>query len=46
MFKELSERDFPASKPRVERLMRENDIRAKHKRRYNATHVVILVLKG
>ncbi len=29
--------DFPASKARVERLMRENGIRARHKRRYKAT---------
>jgi len=30
-------RDFKASKERVERLMRENGIRARHKRRYKAT---------
>jgi transposase InsO family protein len=35
--KELRDRGFPASKERVERLMRENDIRARHKRRYKAT---------
>ena len=29
--------DFPRAKPRVERLMRENGIRARHKRRYKAT---------
>ena len=37
MVKELHRRGFPASKPRVERLMRENGIRARHKRRYKAT---------
>lgn len=37
MAKELHRRGFPASKPRVERLMRENGIRARHKRRYKAT---------
>ena len=35
--KELRDRGFPASKPRVERLMKENGIRARHKRRYKAT---------
>jgi putative transposase len=35
--KELRGRGFPASKERVERLMRENSIRARHKRRYKAT---------
>ena len=35
--RELRDRGFPASKPRVERLMRENGIRARHKRRYKAT---------
>ena len=35
--KELRDRGFPASKERVERLMRENGIRARHKRRYKAT---------
>ena len=35
--KELRARGFPASKHRVERLMRENGIRARHKRRYKAT---------
>ena len=35
--KELRARVFPASKHRVERLMRENGIRARHKRRYKAT---------
>lgn len=34
---ELRARGFPASKERVERLMRENGIRARHKRRYKAT---------
>ena len=35
--RELRDRGFPASKPRVERLMRANGIRARHKRRYRAT---------
>jgi len=35
--KELRDRGFPASKERVERLMRENSIRARHKRRFKAT---------
>ena len=37
MVRELRSRGFPASKPRVERLMREHGIRARHKRRYKAT---------
>jgi putative transposase len=37
MVRELRERGFPASKARVERLMRQNGIRARHKRRYKAT---------
>ena len=37
MVRELRGRGFPASKPRVERLMRENNIRARHKRRYKVT---------
>ena len=37
MIKELRARGFAASKERVERLMRENGIRARHKRRYKAT---------
>ena len=37
MVRELRARGFPASKLRVERLMRENGIRARHKRRYKAT---------
>ena len=37
MLRELRIRGFPASKERVERLMRENDIRARHKRRYKVT---------
>ena len=37
MVRELRDRGFPASKPRVERLMRENGIRARHKLRYKAT---------
>jgi putative transposase len=32
MIRELRERGFPVSKSRVERLMRENGIRARHKR--------------
>lgn len=35
--RELRGRGFPASKPRVERLMRENDIHARHKKRYKVT---------
>ncbi len=37
MTKELRDRGFPASRARVCRLMRENGIRARHKRRYRAT---------
>ena len=37
MVKELRGRSFPASKERVERLMRENGIRARHKRRFKVT---------
>ena len=37
MVRELRDRGFPASKERVERLMRENGIKARHKRRYKAT---------
>nr|ALV86785.1 transposase [uncultured bacterium P11N2] len=37
MTRELRDRGFPASKQRVERLMRENGIKARHKRRYKAT---------
>lgn len=37
MVQELRARGFSAAKPRVERLMRENGIRARHKRRYKAT---------
>lgn len=37
MVRELRDRRFPASKERVERLMRENGIRARHKRRFKAT---------
>jgi putative transposase len=37
MVRELRARGFPAAKPRVERLMRENGIRGRHKRRYKAT---------
>ena len=37
MVEELRARGIAASKARVERLMRENGIRAKHKRRYKAT---------
>ena len=37
MVEELRGRGCPASKVRVERLMREHGIRARHKRRYKAT---------
>ncbi|KWE66038.1 hypothetical protein WL77_14650 [Burkholderia ubonensis] len=37
MTEEIRERGFPASKARVERLIRENGIRARHKRRYRVT---------
>ena len=37
MARELRDRGFPASKERIERLMRENDIRARHKSRYKVT---------
>ena len=37
MVRELRARGFPASKARVERLMQENGIRARHKRRYKVT---------
>ena len=37
MVREIRGRGFPASKERVERLMRQNGIRARHKRRYKAT---------
>lgn len=37
MLRELRARGFSASKARVERLMREHGIRARHKRRYKAT---------
>jgi len=37
MVKELRGRGFPASKERVERLMQENGIKAKHKRRFKVT---------
>lgn len=37
MVKELRLRGFPASKDRVERLMQENGIKAKHKRRFKVT---------
>ena len=37
MLVELHERGFPASKERVERVMRENGIRARHKRRFKVT---------
>lgn len=37
MVRELRGLGYPASKLRVERLMRENGIRARHKRRYKAT---------
>ncbi len=37
MTDEIRARGFPASKERVERLMRENGIRARHKKRYKVT---------
>lgn len=37
MTEEIRSRGLPASKARVERLMRENGIRARHKRRYRVT---------
>lgn len=37
MVKEIPGRGFPTSKERVERLMRENGVRGRHKRRYKAT---------
>ena len=37
MVRELRGRGFPASKKRVKRMMRENDIRARHKRRHKVT---------
>ena len=37
MVKESRGRGFPAGKERVERLMRENNIRGRHKRRFKAT---------
>ena len=37
MTRELRTRGFSASKERVERLMRDNGIRARHKRRYQVT---------
>jgi len=37
MLREVRQRGFPAGKERVERLMRDNGIRARHKRRYKAT---------
>jgi putative transposase len=37
MLRELLKRGFSASKARVERLMRENNVRARQKRRYKAT---------
>jgi putative transposase len=37
MYRELRERGYRVSKTRVERLMREHDLRARHKRRFKAT---------
>lgn len=37
IYQELKARGVPAGRPRVERLMRENDIRGRHKRRFKAT---------
>ncbi len=38
--RELRTRGFPASKARVQRLMRDNGIRARHQRRYQAANVL------
>ncbi len=37
IWREIKDRGFPASRERVARLMQQNDIRARHKRRYKAT---------
>jgi putative transposase len=37
VFRELKARGVPVSRERIARLMRKNDIRARHKRRYKAT---------
>lgn len=37
VYQELKDRGIPVSRERVARLMRKNDIRARHKRRYKAT---------
>jgi putative transposase len=37
MYRELRERGYRVSKTRVERLMREHELRARHKRRFKAT---------
>ena len=37
IYQELKGRGFPVSKGRVERLMRENGLRGRHKRRFKAT---------
>lgn len=37
IWREIKDRGFPASRERVARLMKQNDIRARHKRRYKAT---------
>lgn len=37
IYQELKGRGIPVSKGRVERLMRENDVRGRHKRRFKAT---------
>ncbi|MBL6751650.1 MAG: IS3 family transposase [Nevskia sp.] len=37
IWRELRDRDYPASKERVRRLMQEHGIRGRHKRRYKAT---------
>jgi putative transposase len=37
VFRELKARGVPVSRERIARLMRKNDIRARHKRRYQAT---------
>ena len=37
IYQEIKDRGIPVSKGRVERLMRENDVRGRHKRRFKAT---------
>jgi putative transposase len=40
MVRELRDRRFRASKEHLERLMRENRIRARHKRRFKPTNLL------